>query len=498
MRRRPRGARAPGSSLNSGLSLFLRGSYDFIGVSRHPLPRMPLRPPRFAYMVRDPEAIRQVLVSDAARYPKAELMDSMLRALTGYSIFVSNGEAWRRQRAIIDQAFENARVREVFGLMREACDALRDAPRSARSPPGGTISVDVDVETMHFAGDVIFRTLYSEPMSERDAHAIFEVVRAVPAHRLRARLSLARQRADLSAAVELARPARCGDHPARAEPADRAAAGADRARRDDAATTTFSRRSSRRADPVTGTRFDETELLDQVAMLFLAGHETSAAALGWSLYLIANRPDVQARMRAEVDAALGDRAPEFSDMRRLPFIRDVFQETLRLYPPVAFLARDAAAATELAGSRSRRMRRPSCRPGSCIATASIGRTPTSSIPTASPTPPRRPRAPAPFCRSAWGRASARARRSRCRRRRWRSPSWCGGSNSAPTPGHTPRAGVAADGALGERHAAAGHGDAAIADPLDLPFQLDAARLAHAPPHLLAERLDVGGASPRRG
>jgi cytochrome P450 len=68
-------------------------------------------------------------------------------------------------------------------------------------------------------------------------------------------------------------------------------------------------------------------------MLFLAGHETSAAALAWALYLIAHRPDVQARMRAEADAALGDRAPEFSDLRRLPFVRDVFQETLRLYPP---------------------------------------------------------------------------------------------------------------------------------------------------------------------
>ena len=84
-------------------------------------------------------------------------------------------------------------------------------------------------------------------------------------------------------------------------------------------------------------------------MLFLAGHETSAAALGWALYLIANRPDVQARMREEADAALGDRRPEFADMRRMPFIRDVFHETLRLYPPVAFLARDAAGPSELCG-----------------------------------------------------------------------------------------------------------------------------------------------------
>ncbi len=332
--------------LNSGLSLFLRGSYDFIGVSRHPLPRLSLKPARFAYMVRDPEAIRTVLVNEAARYPKSQLMDSMLRALTGYSIFVSNGEAWRRQRAIIDQAFENARVREVFGLMREACDAL--TARLAMLTANGVASVDVDVETMHFAGDVIFRTLYSEPMSERDAREIFEAFerfqRVAYAHGFLSLLNFPtfllpsnwrgrRDAAIIRRALERPIARRLGKI-ARGEAAPD----------NDILATLISG-----VDPVTGTRFDKGELLDQVAMLFLAGHETSAAALGWSLYLIANRPDVQIRMRAEADAALGERAPEFSDMRRLPFIRDVFQETLRLYPPVAFLARDAAEPTELCG-----------------------------------------------------------------------------------------------------------------------------------------------------
>ena len=333
--------------LDSGLSLFLRGSYDFIGVSRHPLPRIPLRPPRFAYLVREPEAIRQVLVSDAARYPKARLMDSMLRALTGYSIFISNGEAWRRQRAIIDQAFENARVREVFALMREACDAMA-ARLTSRTPENGGAVIDVDIETMHFAGDVIFRTLFSEPMSERDAREIFasfeRFQRIAYAHGFLAMVgaptyllpSYWRGRRDAAIIRRaLHRPiARRLQKIARGEPIPD----------NDILATLISA-----PDPVTGTRFNETELLDQVAMLFLAGHETSAAALGWALYLIANRPDVQTRMRAEADAALGDRAPEFSDMRRLPFIRDVFQETLRLYPPVAFLARDAAEPTELCG-----------------------------------------------------------------------------------------------------------------------------------------------------
>ncbi len=333
--------------LNSGLSLFLRGSYNFVGVSRHALPHIPLTPRRIAYLVRDPDAAREVLVTRAALFPKAKLMDSMLRALTGYSIFVSNGEAWRRQRAILDQAFANARVREVFGLMRDASDALR-ARFETLAPARGSASVDVDVETMHFAGDVIFRTIFSEPISEPDAREIFAAFERfqriayahgflsllnaptflLPSH-WRGRRYAARIRRALQRPI-----ARRLEKIARGEPTPD----------NDILATLISA-----LDPVTSTRFDAKELLDQVAMLFLAGHETSAAALGWSLYLIANRPDVQTRMRAEVDAALGDKAPEFSDMRRLPFTRDVFQETLRLYPPVAFLARDAASPTHLCG-----------------------------------------------------------------------------------------------------------------------------------------------------
>ena len=94
-------------------------------------------------------------------------------------------------------------------------------------------------------------------------------------------------------------------------------------------------------DPVSGEKFTRKDLVDQISVLFLAGHETSASVLAWALYLIAMRPDIQDRLHAESVAAFGDRAPEFSDMRRLKLARDIFRETLRLYPPVSFMSRDA-------------------------------------------------------------------------------------------------------------------------------------------------------------
>ena len=94
-------------------------------------------------------------------------------------------------------------------------------------------------------------------------------------------------------------------------------------------------------DPDTGKPVSREELLNQIAMLFLAGHETSAAALAWSLYLIAQCPEIQGRLQAEAKSVLADNQPQYGDIRQLSLTRDVFREALRLYPPVAIIARDA-------------------------------------------------------------------------------------------------------------------------------------------------------------
>ena len=98
-------------------------------------------------------------------------------------------------------------------------------------------------------------------------------------------------------------------------------------------------------DPVTGAGFSTEEMVDQVAIFFLAGHETSASALGWALYLLATHPEAQERVAAE---ALGLR-PEFAIMGTLRFTRDVFREALRLYPPVPMMVRETTQREEFRG-----------------------------------------------------------------------------------------------------------------------------------------------------
>ena len=96
-------------------------------------------------------------------------------------------------------------------------------------------------------------------------------------------------------------------------------------------------------DEATGEGFAFDELVDQVAMLFLAGHETSASALSWALHLLAHDPAVQERLHEEACRVLPALDTEGANaIKDLTLARDVFRETLRLFPPVGFLARQSA------------------------------------------------------------------------------------------------------------------------------------------------------------
>lgn len=331
--------------LRSALSMFLEGSYDTLAVGRIKLPTLPKGEPRTLFIVRAVDLVREVLVKRAFEFPKSQLMGAMLRELLGDGIFVSNGAVWRRQRRMMDPAFAGARIKEVFPMMLEGVEAAADRfAEHLAAHPGETVRMDV--ETTHFTADVIFRTIFSEPISQKTAHDIFEAFEVFQdigyAHGF---LQLVRfPTGILPGAFRGKRAARrIRAHLKRLLDARVAAirAGREVPKADILASLMEA------TDPETGTRFTETELLDQIAVMFLAGHETSASTLAWAVYMLAHCPHLQERVHAEATAVLGDRAPRFADMKKLEFTRDVVRETLRLYPPVAFVARDTSKAERL-------------------------------------------------------------------------------------------------------------------------------------------------------
>jgi cytochrome P450 len=93
----------------------------------------------------------------------------------------------------------------------------------------------------------------------------------------------------------------------------------------------------------------DRQVRDEVMTLFMAGHETTAVALSWTWYLLAQHPEVEARLAEELRSVLGGRAPTAADLPRLPYTEMVLTESMRLYPPAYALGRQAVTPTEVAG-----------------------------------------------------------------------------------------------------------------------------------------------------
>ena len=293
-----------------------------------------------SYLCNDPQLVELVLKKRPDDFPKSNRIREGLAPLLGNSVFLTNGETWKRQRRIIDPAFEGGRLRDTFPAMWAAGQAC---VARLRAQADGT-PIEIEAETSHAAADVIFRTLFSIPIEHAVAGAVFSEFRAhqraQPLLNLAALLPMPkwlprfhskntkRTAAKIRALITQLTEARAAEIAAGHAP-------------DDLATKIMTT-----PDPETGAIFDTDEMVDQVAIFFLAGHETSASALAWALYLMATYPEWQARAAAEAEANLSDETQTFSTLNKLKLTRAIFRETLRLYPPVPMMVREATCPEE--------------------------------------------------------------------------------------------------------------------------------------------------------
>ncbi|THD73518.1 cytochrome P450 [Thalassobius vesicularis] len=296
-----------------------------------------------SYLCNQPELVNLVLRDRPDDFPKSDRIREGLTPLLGNSVFVTNGETWKRQRRIIDPAFEGGRLREVFPAMWDAaCAAVARLRPLADGQP-----IEIEAQTSHAAADVIFRTLFSIPIEHQVATQVFaefrEHQRAQPVVNLGALLPLPKwfPRFHNRRTKATARKIRGLITQLTAERMTAIRAGTAP---DDLATKIMTT-----ADPQNGARFDTDEMVDQVAIFFLAGHETSASALAWALYLLALYPEWQERVAAEAQEVIDPETIYFSTVSKLTLSRNVFRETLRLYPPVPMMVREATQAETFRG-----------------------------------------------------------------------------------------------------------------------------------------------------
>lgn len=337
-------------SLPAIISLFRvlkQGDGDLLSLLPNTAYRDPIGPlgysRRSIVIANAPELIRTVLSDENNIFPKSDLMVNATEALIGDSIFVSSGETWRRQRAMIDPAFTAMRINRAFSAMSAGVDEA-EAAFDRAADTGEPLSLDKAMG--HLAADIICRTVFSSSLKSDIAHQVFDdfaiferSVAQVEVLRLiwDKAWSKVPQKPDVLAACQRIR-AHLGtwvdEH-----------IDAPEGHFNDIASAVIAAR-----DPYTGKGFTREELIDQLGVFFLAGHETTASALTWAVYLLAMHNETRERIRTEVEDVAGDEPITIEHTKKLSVSRNMFRETLRLYPPITFLPRVALEDTKL-GSR---------------------------------------------------------------------------------------------------------------------------------------------------
>ena len=294
------------------------------------------------FVANDPTIVARVMDDAEGEFPKHPLLNDLLDPLIGDSVFSANGQRWRDQREMVNPAFAHTNLKLVFATMRDAVDELvaRVSALDLDQP------IRIDPLMTHVAADIIFRTLFSMRLDEAGAREIHEAFHAYQ-RGIQPSAMLRLYGLPLLGYERRAQRAAARIHKVFApivEARHKAAQRGEASLQEDILATLIAARH-----PKTGEPFTAQELVDQISTIFLAGHETAASAMTWALYLLAESPDVQDAVRAEARAAWGARPIDFADLRQLKLTRDVFRETLRLYPPVSFFLRAVTRPTEMRG-----------------------------------------------------------------------------------------------------------------------------------------------------
>jgi len=284
----------------------------------------------------DPVLIERVLVEDAASYRK-HYGTRILKAIVGDGLLTSEGSTWLRQRRLAQPAFHRKRIESYAGVMVEYTARAID-----RWHDGETRDVHDDLSRLTL--EIVAKTLFDadvRPQARAVGGALGTVLNTferrlasgvavpfwVPTPRNVRFRRAARVLDDLIEGILAERRERPGD------------------RGDLLSMLTAAR------DEETGTGMSEAQLRDEVMTLVLAGHETTANTLVWTLHLLSQNPGAEAKLAEELERVLGPpasaRAPTLDDLARLPYTGDVLRESMRLYPAAWGVGREAMRAAEV-------------------------------------------------------------------------------------------------------------------------------------------------------
>lgn len=292
-----------------------------------------------AVVVAHPEALKQVLSTRRDNYVKGSAYDGV-RTIVGQSMLTLEGDAWKTRRALAQPAFHRQALAKLTTVMaRSGARFLDDLAARAGGAPLG---IDAQREMVKLTLDVVIATLLGDD-ALRGGDVSYEALGSA--------LELMSESANgvvLPSWVPTPRNLKFRRVLRELDGVIHGLVGRTRERGSDGLLLSMILAA---VDADTGQPLSDKAVRDEVFTLFLAGHETTALMLTWMFTLLDGRPDVVARMRAEVDGALQGRDPTFDDVAKLPYLRQVVEETLRLRPPAPIVGRNVVDDDEIGGYR---------------------------------------------------------------------------------------------------------------------------------------------------
>ena len=323
-------AEPPGPPAAYCLATFLRLLRDPLGIFSESARRYGdvvfLRTPfRRFYLINHPEYIRDLLVTSAQKFEKSPAIKSMKRVL-GEGLLTSEGDFHLRQRRLAQPAFHRERVAGYGAAMVDFAVEWRERWRNGQS-------ADLHAELMGLTLAIVGKTLFDYDLTvdrEKIARSLdifqglFRVM-LMPFAPLLERLPIPAMR-------RLRRAREHVDEIVYRIIRERRAYGRDHG-------DLLSMLLTAQDTEGDGSGMTDAQLRDEVITLMLAGHETTANALTWTFYLLAQHPEAEARLHAELDHALGGRLPRVDDLPVLPWTEMVLSESMRIYPPAYAVGR---------------------------------------------------------------------------------------------------------------------------------------------------------------
>ena len=273
----------------------------------------------------DPGLAQHVLQKEHRKWRKSPIQTERLGHFLGNGLLTSDGDYWLRQRRLIQPGFHRKRLEGLTGIMnREIDDFLeqRFGPALAAGQP-----IDMSPMMMELAFRVVAKSLFTTDLNDEDLALLRDTVTV-----LQGFITRTFRQPYLIPWFHLSGQYR--KHEALADRFDRIILKNIHARKS----------SGERCDDLlqmllearyedTGEGMTDRQLTEESAILFVAGHETTANALSWTWYLLGQHPEVVELLRKEHEAVLGGREPGFDDLPRLEYTQQVIDEAMRLYPP---------------------------------------------------------------------------------------------------------------------------------------------------------------------